>query len=130
MKCVLENIEGSIRILDIRYGHLLLLGSTSTVPGKIFIYEPLTEKVDVVSIKPIEENSRLKEIENDLEPSIIELNSKVHIVLLKPKRKGKIPLIIIPHGGPNSVYSVDYVLSPIIFASLGYAVASSKKLNS
>ena len=104
---------------------LLVCGSTSTCPGTIFILK--RGEVTRVKITPIEGNPIYQSINEDLESRVIELNAHVHAVLLQGKSRNKtpMPLIIIPHGGPNSVYSVDYVLYPVILAKLGYAVASS-----
>ena len=119
---------GSLRILDIKNDCLLISGSNAKCPGNIFIYNTISKELQEILIPPICENDTLKIIEKDLESSVIELNSNVHIVLLKPKTKSSerpLPLILVPHGGPNSVYSVDYVFYPTVLAKLGYAVASS-----
>lgn len=109
-----------------RNDFILIVASTPTNPGKVYIYNCKTEEKKQIQVTPINSNKTVQKIEESLEHSVIELNSKVHIVLLKPKSsEAKVPLIIIPHGGPNSVYSVDYVLNPIVFARLGFAVASS-----
>ena len=43
-------------------------------------------------------------------PMDISLKPTNHIVLTRPNRGGeKIPLIILPHGGPNSVYSLHFI---------------------
>lgn len=127
---LIPNFKGTFRILDIlqnkEFKTLLVVGSTATCPGKIFLLNSKTLNLKEINVNPISHNKTLKIIQNELENSVIELNSNVHIVLLKPKiLKSKFPLIIVPHGGPNSVYSVDYVLYPTILAKMGYAVASS-----
>ena len=128
IKNVLPDFVGSARILDIRNDKykdsLLICGSTATCPGTIFTIK--NGEIQQMSIAPIEGNPFHQNINDELESKVIELNSKVHIVLLKPRKDERMPLIIVPHGGPNSVYSVDYVLYPVILARLGYAVASSK----
>lgn len=112
--------------MDIKNESILIANSTSTCPGTISIFDINTETYDNFVVNPINSNHTLKELEAGLESSVLELNSRVHIVLLKPRLiSEKIPLIIVPHGGPNSVYSVDYVLYPIMLAKMGYAVASS-----
>ena len=123
----MSNFEGSLRILDIREDLILISVSTPTNPGNVYVYNCKTEENKQIKVSPINSNSKLEEIEKLYENSVIELNSNVHIVLLKPKssEKLKLPLIIIPHGGPNSVYSVDYVWYPVVFVKLGMAVASS-----
>lgn len=110
--------------MDIQRDCILAVNSIPTCPGRISIINCKTESIEHFNIDPIHNNSILQEIEDDLESSVMELNSKVHIVLLKSKSKEKMPLFIVPHGGPNSVYSVDYVLYPVILAKMGYAVAS------
>jgi acylaminoacyl-peptidase len=35
---------------------------------------------------------------------------------------GKVPLIVLPHGGPHSVFAADWKLSVAFLNSLGYAV--------
>ena len=123
----MSNFEGSLRILDIREDLILVSVSNSTNPGNVYVYNCKTEENKQIKVSPINSNSKLEELEKFYENSVIELNSNVHIVLLKPKssEKLKLPLIIIPHGGPNSVYSVDYVWYPVVFVKLGMAVASS-----
>lgn len=124
----MSNFEGSSRILDIREDFILISVSTSINPGNIYVYNCKTEEHNQIKVTPINSNSTLeKEIERSHENSVIELNSNVHVVLLKPKSTGKqkLPLIMIPHGGPNSVYSGDYGWYPVVFARLGLAVASS-----
>lgn len=106
---------------------ILIVASTPKNPGNVYIYNCKTEEKKQIQVTPLSTNKTLKKIDESLQYSVIELNSKVHIVLLKPKSSEiKLPLIIIPHGGPNSVYSVDYILYSIVFARLGFAVASSK----
>lgn len=123
----MPEFEGSSRILNIRNGFILFCNSTPKNPGSVFIHNSSSGANKFIDVSAITCNPAVQDIDKRLEHSVIELNSKVHIVLLKPKSSsGKTPLIIIPHGGPNSVYSVDYVLYPVIFAKMGIAVASSK----
>ena len=127
---LIPNFKGTFRILDIlqtkEFKTLLAVGSTATCPGKIFLLNSKTFHLKEITVDPISHNKTLKIIQDELENSVIELNSTVHIVLLKPKAlKSTCPLIIVPHGGPNSVYSVDYVLYPTILTKMGYAIASS-----
>lgn len=112
--------------MDIRSDFILISASTPTNPGNVYVYNCKTDEGKKIDVQPIHMNRTVQKIEKSLEYSVIELNSNVHIVLLKPKTSEKIPLIIIPHGGPNSVYSIDYVFYPVVFAQMGYAVASSK----
>jgi dipeptidyl aminopeptidase/acylaminoacyl peptidase len=117
-----------LRILNIRGDLILIAAATPTNPGNVYIYNCRTEGKQQIQVTPIISNLTLEKIKESIEHRVLELNSKVHIVLLKPKfTEKKLPLIIIPHGGPNSVYSVDYVFYPIVFARLGFAVASSKR---
>ena len=125
---LLPDFVGSARILDIRNidnDFLLICGSTATCPGTIFILK--NGEIKHVKISPIESNPIHQSINDELESRVIEFNPHVHVVLLKGKCTRKMPLIIVPHGGPNSVYSVDYVLYPVILAKMGYAVASSNR---
>lgn len=104
-----------------------MVSSTCTHAGIVDIYNCLDGTLQNIKLDFLKDNPVLLQLDETLESSVLELNSKVHIVLLKPKQATKkLPLIVIPHGGPNSVYSIDYVLYPVIFAKLGYAVASSK----
>lgn len=74
----------------------------------------------------ISNNASLCNLRESIVYQVMELNQQVSIVVTKPKHTNKpLPLIILPHGGPNSVYSVDFVLYPNVLAMLGYAVASS-----
>jgi hypothetical protein len=71
-------------------------------------------------------NVFLCNLRDSIDYRVIELNQQVSIVVTKPKQATKpSQLIIVPHGGPNSVYSVDYALYPNVLAMLGYTVASS-----
>lgn len=117
---------GSARILDINKDSLLVCGSTATCPGTIFILKNgmITTRL---KIAPIDGNPIHQSLSEELESTVLELNANVNVVVLKEKAKKRMPLIIVPHGGPNSVYSVDYVLYPAILAKMGYAVASGKK---
>ncbi len=113
-----------MRILDIRNELILAVFSTATCPGRIFTFDG---DIKELYIAPISDNEMYKTILSELESSVVEVNSHVHIVLLQPKLLNpNTPLIIVPHGGPNSVYSVDYVFYPTVLASLGCAVASGK----
>lgn len=130
VKNMLPDFVGSTRILDIKNNNaendsLLVCGSTATCPGTIFILK--NGEIRHLKIASIERNSNHQMISEELESSVLELNANVHVVVLKKKYEQKMPLIIVPHGGPNSVYSVDYVLYPVILANMGYAVASSKR---
>lgn len=122
----MPDFKGSSRILDIRNDNILTASCTATNPGIVNIYNCSNGSLKNIKIDYFDENSTVKSLDQELESSVLELNSKVHIVLLKPKANGrKLPLIVVPHGGPNSVYSVDYVFYPVILAKMGYAVASS-----
>lgn len=116
---------GSSRILDIRNGKLLITSSTATNPGIISIFDCQNGTMKNEKVDCFDENIIIRKLDTELVSSILELNSKVHVVLLKPKTTVKLPLIVVPHGGPNSVCSVDYDFYPVLFAKLGYAVASS-----
>ena len=120
---------GSMRILDIQRDRILIVASNPTSSGTAFIVETKLGNIEKIKIDPIENHPILNDLESCLESLVLELNSKVHIVILKKKKPcDKMPLIIVPHGGPNSVYSVDYVFYPVILAKMGYAVASSKSV--
>lgn len=41
---------------------------------------------------------------------------------------GKLPIIVLPHGGPHSVFAADWKLSVVFLNSLGYAVCQGVRL--
>ena len=125
---IMPEFEGSQRIFDIRGDFILISASTPTNSGNVYIYNCEKMEHKKINVPAINSNRTLQEVEESLEHSVIELNATCHVVLLKPKSFKKLPLIMIPHGGPNSVYSVDYVFYPVVFARLGFAVASSKQV--
>ena len=48
----------------------------------------------------------------------------VEMIVLKPKEnKGSLPLIIYPHGGPNSSFTTEFMLYPSALAMKGFLVA-------
>ncbi|XP_012681629.1 acylamino-acid-releasing enzyme [Clupea harengus] len=58
--------------------------------------------------------------ENDQYPGL-----DFEALLLKPKesKEGvKLPLIVIPHGGPHSVITADWLLSTAVFCKMGFAL--------
>lgn len=124
---VVAGFEGSLRMLDARDGRYLLVGSTAIHPGRLFVYDGESGEVEELAIGPIERHPAIAAMRTTLCSQIVELNAQVHAVVLRPRGIQKTPLLLVPHGGPNSVYSVDYVLYPAVLAMLGYAVASGAR---
>ena len=125
---IMPAFDGCFRILDCRDSNFLILRTTPTCPGDIYILKCNSETTaEKVALPILLENSALLKLSDSIEYATMELNQQVSIVLTKPKHSSEsLPLIIVPHGGPNSVYSIDYILYPNALAMLGYAVASSK----
>ena len=94
--------------------------------GEVFTWDAKEHTRRDYNLPLISENRFLKNIQQTIDYNVIELNQQVSIVPTKPKDATKqMPLIILPHGGPNSVYSVDFILYVNALSMLGYAVASS-----
>lgn len=115
---------GSFRILDTRCEQLLISHSTPVLPAQIYLFDTCKDSLKQVSFSRFQ-NDALKQ---SVTFKVKELNHHVNAVLIQPTavKVQDQQLIILPHGGPNSVYSVDYILYPAVLANLGYAVASSK----
>lgn len=127
MERIFPEFDGCFRVLDCRQSSFLIAHTKPDRPGDIFIYNSESKRIQNIQVPIMTSNLFLKRLRYSIDYKVIGLNQQVSVVLTKPKNATKpLPLIILPHGGPNSVYSVDYVLYPNVLAMLGYAVASSK----
>ena len=125
--------HGSWRILDVSTeGVLLLCFSTMTHPGSVYTYSCLDQRVQRHQIPLIEAHPLVIKLRSSSEAELLQLHEHCEAVVLKPKRDASAsagagadcPLILMPHGGPNSVYSFEFMTHVAMFLLTGCVVAS------
>jgi dipeptidyl aminopeptidase/acylaminoacyl peptidase len=125
---VLKNQKGSFRVLDFFEDKFLISGSTPLVPITLFIVNIKSNNIAEFQVPFVSNNQFCQEIRTRLKFESLKIHNYLSIVLVEPvlKIESQKPLILLPHGGPNSVYSEEFLASVAFLALSGYSVASSK----
>ncbi|KAL7300788.1 hypothetical protein TKK_0006762 [Trichogramma kaykai] len=123
----------SYGILDVKGKYISLVATSLTLPSQLLLgkYEYNCQNELLVHLqectKPALDSVLTKDIILDIneytyknEDSVKDFN---YIYLGKKNAPDKsVPLIVVPHGGPNSNFSNDFIVSHMFYATLGFGI--------
>ncbi|XP_072438746.1 acylamino-acid-releasing enzyme-like isoform X1 [Chiloscyllium punctatum] len=124
---------GSWMLLDIQQDLMVVSCSSPNCPPTLKVgFLPAAGQEERITWVTLDETEPLSRIEwkiltftpppEQTHPNFPDLQFE-SILLIPGKNKNiKPPLIVIPHGGPNSIFVASWMLLHIVFCKLGYAV--------
>ncbi|XP_059800349.1 acylamino-acid-releasing enzyme-like isoform X2 [Hypanus sabinus] len=123
---------GSWTLLDVHQDLIVVSCSSPKCPPFLVGFLPPAGQEQEIVWMPLDAPEPLQDIEWKIltfTPPLKQENPKFRRllfegILLAPVRgkNGKPPLVVSPHGGPNSVFIACWMLLPIAFCRLGYSV--------
>lgn len=112
--------QGSRTLLDAKKDILLLKESSPISFPKLLLRDEISESYIDASDLVYREN--LADPFKEFEYSIHDIDAKSNFILIKPPISNN-GLILIPHGGPNSIATTDFDFGRAYLALKGYTVA-------
>ncbi|XP_059505951.1 acylamino-acid-releasing enzyme-like [Stegostoma tigrinum] len=124
---------GSWRLLDIHQDLMVVSCSSPNCPPTLKVgFLPAAGQEERITWVTLDETEPLPRIEWKIlafTPPPKQRNPNFPVlqfesILLTPEKNENIkpPLVVIPHGGPNSIFVAGWMLLPVAFCRLGYAV--------
>ncbi|XP_041046800.1 acylamino-acid-releasing enzyme-like isoform X1 [Carcharodon carcharias] len=130
---ITDSEAGSWTLLDIHQDLMVVSCSSPNCPPALKVgFLPAAGKEQGIAWVALDEAEPLPEIDWKIltfTPPFEQANPKFpglqfESILLIPghEKEVKPPLVVIPHGGPNSIFVVSWMLLPVALCKLGYAV--------
>ncbi|KAI9028579.1 Alpha/Beta hydrolase protein [Hyaloraphidium curvatum] len=129
------DLDASFSVLDVTGGYILASRQTLTFPSKLVLGTLADEggrpaaKWTPLASSPLPSPART--ILSGITSKVVSVSEFVDFIVLRPADGvsgglsglgAKPPLVVNPHGGPNSAFATDFMLYPVGLAALGFVV--------